>query len=201
MKWIWTSFLIHSCKPQCRFYQKQIWRSQCSGGQPQTRVFIKALCLVCLRRNHNRSGSISFLFVEKKMGWPFPCLIRITGGDKSHKTRCFPKNTSKVRWKLTVPSSHWFLGHRAWAIESCGYLSRKFDLCLSKILRWPQMSLRVARNDWSPFPPRPWIPFSLTLTKPLKEKVEGELGILSRSSSKPDHKWFQFAAVIKSMWV
>lgn len=61
------------------------------------------------------------------------------------------------------------------------------------------MSLRVARNDWSPFPPRPWIPFSLTLTKPLKEKVEGELGILSRSSSKPDHKWFQFAAVIKSM--
>lgn len=80
-------------------------------------------------------------------------------------------------------------------------------LSITEVCSLPFKSTQVATDVpesgwklWEPLsPPRPWTPFSLTLTKPLKEKVEGELEILSRSSSKPDHKWFQFAAVIKSM--
>lgn len=68
MKWNWTSFLIHSWKPQCGFYQKQIWRPR---GAPWVRLHsgpassLRLICLVCLGRNHKRSGSMALLFVKK----------------------------------------------------------------------------------------------------------------------------------------
>ena len=104
MKWNWTSFLIHSSKPQCRFYQKQIWRP---CGAPWVSLnlgptsSLKLICLVCLGKNHNRSGSIACVLM-KKMYWPFPCLIRVTRGDKSHKTQYFLKRVPNLQRKLTA---------------------------------------------------------------------------------------------------
>lgn len=148
------------------------------------------------------------------MYWPFLCLIRISRGDKSHRAEYFPKRGPNAPRKLTAlgEAGHpptLFSGlqspdHRG--MWEKGWLPPKSAPCLWKDT---QVTADVPES-WNNFkslpPPRgPWhwcLLFSLTLTKPLKKKVEGgHGGDLYKWPSKPDHKWFQFAAVIKSMWV
>lgn len=117
MKWNWTSFLIHSWKPQCWFYQKQIWRP-CGAPwvslNPGSLSSLKLICSDCLGRNHNRSGSIASLFM-KNTYWPFPCLIRVTRGDKSHKTQYFPKRAPNPKPPVETHSTG-----NSWASLSSG---------------------------------------------------------------------------------
>lgn len=113
------------------------------------------------------------------MSWHFPCLIKVTRGDKSHKMQYFPRRVPNIRWKLTTQNMA-----RLWPTE----MSRRVAGChLSLLLATMENTQVIAdapksqKKSFKSLPPAPWTlawmrPFSLTLTKPLKKKVKGGMG-------------------------
>lgn len=127
---------------------------------------------------------------------PFPYLIRVSGGDKSHKTQYFLKRAPSLQQKLQQWNLPVFWIAQSWLLWCVGELLATPKICPmlledTQLLATPKICPMLLEDTTDvlkaddkqckcPFSPPhgPWhqcLLFSLTFTKPLKKKAEGRM--------------------------